>query len=347
MSTPNILTRLYQTLENAKLPDDLASQIKTKLDLLSTFQNSQFFLEEVYRSQRYLNWVVQIPWHQAGQDNLDITHVKQVLDKHHYGLEATKQRILEYLAVMKLRTAKDNKLTAPVILFTGLVGTGKTTFAYALADALNRPIVRIPFGGLASVFDLRGRSYLHLEAEPGLIIKALIKAKVRNPVILLDEIDRITDKARAEIMGVLVELLDPAQNHSFVDYFIDYPVDLSQVFFIATANNTNNVATAVLNRLEIIQMPSYSDQEKTVIAQKYLVPQAIKQAALPDAVLQIDPSVWPLIIRPIGYEAGVRNLNRIIQGIIRSVALRLVQGEKGPFAITPQNYKQFLPKYLI
>ncbi len=346
LTDQTLLSKLKKTLDSASLPKELKNELQEKLQLLSNFSQTQFFLTELYRYQRYINWIIQIPWTKTVSDNLDLQHVKQVLDQHHYGLQHVKQRILEYVAIMQLKVKNNQPLTAPVILFTGLVGTGKTTFAYALAESLGRPIVRIPFGGLASVFDLKGRSNLHLESEPGFIAKALIKAQVKNPVILLDEIDRITEKARAEVMGVLVELLDPAQNHAFTDYYIDYPLDLSQVFFIATANNTNHIATAVLNRLEIVQMPSYSDQEKAIIAASYLLPQAIKDAALPSNILTIQDSVWPLIIRPIGYEAGVRNLKRIIEAIVRKVALLIAQGQTGPFVITPDNYKQFLPKYL-
>jgi ATP-dependent Lon protease len=159
-----------------------------------------------------------------------------------------------------------------------LVGTGKTTFAAALAEAMGRQLVRIPFGGLGSGKDLRGESRLHLEAEPGLVIKAMIRAKTRNPVILLDEIDRVAVEARTDVMGVLVELLDPEQNQAFTDYYIDYPFDLSQAIFIGTANATSNIATAVMDRMEPLGMPSYTDDEKIAIGKSYLLPKVISSS---------------------------------------------------------------------
>ncbi len=346
MEQKDLIKQLALAVKQSNLPEDLKDGVLLKLSQLNNFKSTSFFLEELYRHQRYINWLIQIPWQAETKDNLDIDAVKRVLDDYHYGLDKVKTRILEYLAVMKLKAQAKQLVRAPVLLLTGLVGTGKTTFADALSEALGRQLVRIPFGGLASSFDLRGRSYFKLEAEPGLVVRSLVKAKVKNPIILLDEIDRVNPSARAEIMGVLVELLDPAQNHAFRDYFIDYPIDLSRVFFIATSNNVENIATAVLDRLEVIEMPSYSDAEKTIIGQKHLLPHIIKQAALPEGIFEIKDDVWPLIIRPIGYEAGVRTLQRILQAMVRQVALRVVRGEKGRFVVTVDNYKEFMPKYL-
>jgi ATP-dependent Lon protease len=224
------------------------------------------------------------------------------------------------------------------------VGTGKTSFAYALSDALGRPIARIPFGGMGSARDLRGQSRLHLEAEPGYIVKALTHVKVINPVILLDEIDRVTEQARADIMGVLVELLDPSQNNRFIDHFIDYPIDLSEVLFIATGNNTSNVATAVMDRLEPLRMPSYTDDEKIHIGRDYLLPKALKKAGLAPQVISFDEAVWPQIVRPLGFDAGIRTLNRTIEGITRKTARLIVEGRLNSVHITPDNIKEFLPK---
>lgn len=183
---------------------------------------------------------------------------------------------------------------------------------------------------------------MHPEAEPGKIIKALRTTKSKNCVILLDEIDRVTDEGRSSIMGVLVELLDPEQNRSFSDHYLDYPFDLSEVMFIATANNTHSISTAVLDRLEPIQMPSYSDQEKITIGRQYMLPKIIRQSGIPVEALVIDEAVWPQIVRPLGYDAGMRTLERTIQGIVRKVAMDMVEGKIQTFKVTTENVKQFL-----
>lgn len=192
---------------------------------------------------------------------------------------------------------------------------------------------------------LRGQSRAFPDAEPGAIIKALRRAGTKNPVILLDEIDRVAEHARSDIMGVLIELLDPEQNATFTDHFIDHPFDLSEVLFITTANNTTNVSTAVLDRLEPIQMPSYSDEEKTTIAKSYVFPRTVKETGLRDGQLTIDDSVWPHIIRPLGFDPGIRTLERTIQGICRKVVRMIVEGKGQSFKLSPENVKEFLPTW--
>ena len=181
-----------------------------------------------------------------------------------------------------------------------------------------------------------------MDAEPGLVMKSLIHARSRNCVILLDELDRVTETGRKDIMGVLVELLDPEQNKAFVDHYVDYPFDMSKVLFIATANNTTNIATAVLDRLQIIQMPSYTDEEKTVIAQRYLFPEILKQTGLVSEQISIDDMVWPTIIRPLGYDSGIRSLQRSIEGVCRKAARMIVEKKTQTVKVTAENIKQFL-----
>lgn len=313
---------------------------------LERLSDQGFFSEEYEKLGHYINWVSKVPWTKRVERPIDLTAIKATLDQNHYGMNDVKERILEYMSVLKLRSSRNQGVArAPIICLVGLVGTGKTTFAYALSEALGRPIARIPFGGLGSARDLRGQSRLHLESEPGYIVRALCDTGVKNPIILLDEIDRVTEGARADIMGVLVELLDPTQNNRFLDHFIDYPVDLSEVMFIATANNTGNLATAVVDRLEPIQMPSYTDDEKTHIAKDYLLPKALEAAGMDPALVTIDPLLWETIIRPLGYDAGIRTLNRTIEGIVRKVALLLVTGQAKSIALTPENIKSYLPKW--
>ena len=338
---------LKKKVQSAPIPEKLREDTIVRLDQLSKLTSSPTFLPEFDRTEKFLEWIVNLPWQVRTQDNLDLENAKKILDKNHHGLIEIKDRILEYVSVMKLKQEKGeggDVYRAPILCFVGLVGTGKTTIAYSIAEALGRKFARIPFGGMGDPLDLRGQSKMHPEAEPGKIIKALRLTGSKNPVILLDEIDRVTDAGRASIMGVLVELLDPEQNHSFSDHYIDFPFDLSEALFIATANNTNNISTAVLDRLEPIGMPSYSDMEKITIGRDFVLPRTIKAAGIPDGALIIDENVWPNIVRPLGYDAGIRTLERTIDGIVRKVAKMIVEGKGQSFKITPDNIKEFLPQ---
>jgi ATP-dependent Lon protease len=339
------LEDLKQKLSTVSLPEELALKANSMVERLERMFFQGFYSQEFEKTRHYIDWVVKVPWSQRVEKAIDLELIKSTLDKHHHGMEEVKERILEYMSVLKLRTEKGlGTARAPIIFLVGLVGTGKTTFAYALSEALGRPVARIPFGGMGSARDLRGQSSLHLESEPGHIIKALTRVKVKNPIILLDEIDRVTEEARADVMGVLVELLDPSQNDRFLDHYVDHPVDLSEVLFIATGNNTSNVATAVLDRLEPIRMPSYTDQEKIIIGKDYLLPKALKQSGLDSNVVTINEDLWPNIVRPLGYDAGIRTLNRTIEGIARKVAKLMVENKIQSMNITSANIKDYLPK---
>ena len=338
---------LFDGLKKVKIPEKLEEMVVLRLQQLAKLTDSPAFMPEYDRMSKYIEWIVKVPWEKTTQDNLDLENAKKILDSHHFGLAEIKDRILEYLSVMKLKKERgelEDIARAPILFFVGLVGTGKTTIAISIAEAMGRSFARIPFGGMGDPLDLRGLSRMHAEAEPGKVIKALVDTKSKNPVILLDEIDRVTDEGRASIMGVLVELLDPKQNHAFVDHYLDYPVGLSSALFIATANNTNKIATAVMDRLEPIQMPSYSDAEKIAIGQRYVLPEKIKMAGLPQDALHIADDIWPLIVRPLGFDAGIRTLERTIDGVVRKVARSIVEGKGTKFVLTPQNVKQFLPQ---
>jgi len=340
---------LEKKIKSASLPSDLEEK---SLELVERLTAADY--ESV---AHYIDWITSLPWEKRTEDILDLQNAKTVLDKHHYGLNEIKERILEYLAVMYLRKetgAKEFKglkvselkfMRAPILCFVGLVGTGKTTIASSIAEAMGRKFIRIPFGGMGDALDLRGQSRVRPDAEVGQVIKALRRAGSKNPVILLDEIDRVGEAARADIMGVLVELLDPEQNMGFTDHYIDYPVDLSEVLFIATCNNTTNISTAVLDRLEPIQMPSYSDEEKIAIAKDYVLPSLLQESGLTADNLQIDPDIWPKIVRPLGFDAGVRTLERTLNGLCRKVAKLMVEGKGRNFRLTSENIKEFLPAW--
>jgi ATP-dependent Lon protease len=341
------LASLKEKVNSAPIPEKLKEGIIVRLEQLAKLTNSPTFLPEFDRISRYIEWIAALPWEKRTEDVLDLERAKQVLNKNHYGLDEIKERILEYISIMKLKQEKgegEEIMRAPILCFVGLVGTGKTSIASSIAEALSRKFARIPFGGMGDPLDLRGQSRMHAEAEPGKIIKALKATQSRNPVILLDEIDRVTDQGRASIMGVLLELLDPEQNHAFIDHYIDYPVDLSEVLFITTANNTTNISTAVLDRLEPISMPSYTDSEKITIGMKYILPKVLVESGVKEGTLVIEEDVWPLIVRPLGFDAGIRTLERTIEGIVRKVARLLVEGKGQSYKITTQNVKEFLPQ---
>lgn len=338
---------LRDRVEAAKLPDEMAYKLNKDIVALERSVELGSYDEKYEKVSRFIDWVLKIPWQKETTDTLDIEHAKQVFNKHHYGMQDVKDRFFEYIAVLNLKQQhKDaDEFRAPVLLLVGLVGTGKTTFAVSLAEALGRKLVRIPFGGMGSARDLRGNSRLILGAEPGRVIKGICEAGVRNPVILLDEIDRVSEEANRDIMGVLVELLDPAQNHAFIDDYVDYPVDLSQAIFLATANNTRDIATAVMDRMERIDMPSYTDHEKMVIGKKYILPKLLDEAGMKPEQLTIQDEVWKQMTRPLGYDAGIRTLQRTLQGVVRKAARIIVEKGFPEVVVTPDNAKIFMPTY--
>ncbi|HPT65725.1 MAG TPA: AAA family ATPase [Candidatus Woesebacteria bacterium] len=348
LTTAEAIKKLVDKVSAVKIPDGLGLKLQELFSQLEiNSQNEETFWQNYYNISKYVYWVIAIPWFNETKDILDLRFTKEKLDQEHYGLETIKERILEYISVLSLQKNRNPNETiqAPIILFAGLVGTGKTTMAKSIANVMGRELVRIPFGGLGDAHYLRGYTRTRPDSEPGQIIKGLVNCKSRNPVILLDEIDRVADDALNTIMGVLVELLDPEQNSHFVDHYLDYPVDLSQVIFCATCNNTSRIATAVMDRLEIIQMPSYTDEEKMVIARDYLLPKALKSTGLNSADLKIGDSLWPQIIRPLGFDAGVRTLQRNIEGMCRKVAKVILEGKTRQVVIDESNVKIFLPQW--
>lgn len=353
-SVQSELSKLHAKLDTADIPPELKEKAQSMIERAATGFKYGGYFTGFDQVASYIDWISALPWSRKSPDNLDITHAQYILEQHHYGLKDIKNRILEYLSVMKLNlqnSAKNQEnadhaiARAPILFFVGLVGTGKTTIAKSIAEAMGRKFIRVPFGGMGSALDLRGESRIHPDAEAGLIMKALRRAETKNPVILLDELDRVAEHARADIMGVLVELLDPEQNKAFIDHYIDYPFDLSEVLFIATANNTGNISTAVMDRLEPIQMPSYSDEEKIVIAKSYVFPHIRSYCGLTTDQLLMDEEIWPDIVRPLGFDSGIRTLERTVENICRKVARMIVEGKANSISINKDNLKEFLPSW--
>jgi len=373
------VSSLRKKVGEAKIPADLEARVLGNLEEISRLEQDITARVHIEQMLRYIDWVTALPWEVRTRDVLDLVKAKEILEKHHYGLQPVKDRILEYLAVLKLNSERWEKEShvrfpesggfdsgnrpggnqtgeavlshailarrAPILCLVGLVGTGKTTLAKSIAEAMGRRFVRIPFGGMSDALDLRGQSRVRPDAEIGLILKGLRYAGSKNPVMLLDEIDRVAETSRGDIMGVLVELLDPEQNQAFRDHYLDHPFDLSEVLFIATANNTTNIATAVLDRLEPIQMPSYTDEEKITIARDYVLPQLMRESGLTAENLTIDNAIWPKLVRPLGYDAGIRSLERTMNALCRRVARLMVEGKGKSFNITEENIKEFIESY--
>ncbi|OGK16899.1 hypothetical protein A2690_03485 [Candidatus Roizmanbacteria bacterium RIFCSPHIGHO2_01_FULL_39_12b] len=338
------IEKLREKISSSNIPSDLKVRINTNIDRIESVLKYGGNAVQIDTLARYVDWIVQLPWNRRTEDILDIAKAKKILDKNHFGLSLVKQRVLEYLSVLKLQKKQFGKniAHAPILLFVGLAGTGKTTFAMSVAQSLGRQFIRIPFGGLSTGLDLKGFSKMNPEAEPGIIIRNLVGVASANPVILLDEIDRVGEESRGEIMGILLELLDPEQNNKFLDHFIDYPFDLSQAIFIATSNNTQSISTAVLDRLEIIQMPSYSDDDKIAISKKYILPRLLKESGMENNVIIVDDVVWHHLARVSGYDPGIRSIERKVESIVRRVALQIVENKGSHFTITEYNVREFV-----
>jgi len=353
------IEELRKQVESAPLPEvlkDKALKMVLRLKRMAKFGS---YSGEYELIEKYVSWIIALPWGKYTQDNLDLQNARDILDNKHYGLASVKERILEFLAVAKLnpfdnirtlqgediRDSKNTSQHAPILCFVGIQGIGKTSMAKSIAQALGRKFIRISLGAMGNVSDLKGQSRAYLDAEPGQVIKALVRTKVYNPLILLDEVDKVSsaEGRRADINAALLEILDPEQNTSFIDSYIDYPIDLSRILFICTANTLSTLSAALLDRLEIIRFPSYSDEEKENIAKHYLLPKVLEACGLKTEQVEIAESVWPLVIRPLGFDAGVRQLERNITTICRKIARKIIEGQGQKFVINVENFREYLP----
>ncbi len=353
---------LRKSVQKATIPQDLEERAYRYIKRLYRSAKHGGYTNEFETIQKYIYWITELPWGETTQDNLDIDNAQEIMNNSHYGMNTIKDLILDYIAVMKLRSTNQSQVSgdqntendmatlrgssanAPVMLFVGLQGVGKTSLAKSIAQAMGRKFVRIAVGAIGSTHVLRGQSKAVPNAEPGQIIKSLIRTQTMNPVILLDEIDKASgNKALLnDIMATLLEILDPEQNSTFVDQYIDYPVNLSRALFICTANNLGTISTALLDRMEVIRFTSYTDDEKEVIAKKYSLPKVLRNTGLSPDQLVIQDEVWPTLIRPVGFDAGLRQLERNLATIARRAARKILEGKPTPITVTQENIRDFV-----
>ncbi len=327
---------LRQKIEDAHMPKDVHERAIKELKRLE-YQGQQSAEASVIRT--YLEWLVELPWNNATEDNLDIHHVREVLDEDHYGLEDVKDRIVEYVAVRKLA---GTKMRGAIINLNGPPGVGKTSIATSVARAIGREMVRISLGGVRDEAEIRGHRRTYIGAIPGRIIRALRDAETRNPVIVLDEIDKVGTDWRGDPSSALLEVLDPEQNSTFTDHYLEVPFDLSQVIFITTSNQLSTIPAPLLDRMETITMPGYIEEEKVAIAEGYLLPKQLEGHGIGDVEVTLEKDSLQHLIRYYTREAGVRNLERSIGSVVRKIAVKVAGGEAGPFVVTPDEVTDYL-----
>ncbi|WP_374686277.1 endopeptidase La [Promineifilum sp.] len=327
---------LRAKIENAGMPPKVLERALSELKRLE-YQGGQSAEASVIRT--YLEWLTELPWTAETEDNLDITHVREVLDQDHYGLEDVKERIVEYVAVRKL-AGKDMK--GAIINLNGPPGVGKTSIATSVARAMGREMVRISLGGVRDEAEIRGHRRTYIGAIPGRIIRALRDAKTRNPVIVLDEIDKVGTDWRGDPAAALLEVLDPEQNHSFTDHYLEVPFDLSQVIFITTSNQLSTIPAALLDRMETITMPGYIEDEKAAIARQYLLKKQQDANGIGGVAVNIEDEALRSLIRYYTLEAGVRQLERSLGKVVRKLAVKVASGEMGPFTVGEADVEEIM-----
>ena len=332
---------LKKQIEKAKMPVEVKGEAEKQLRRLEQMHPES---SEASLVRTYLDWLVELPWSKSTKDNLNIKKAKQVLDDDHYNLEKIKERILEYLAVNKLR----RKIKGPILCFLGPPGVGKTSLGRSIARSLNRSFVRVSLGGVRDEAEIRGHRRTYVGALPGRIIQGIKQAGSNNPVFMLDELDKVGADFRGDPSAALLEVLDPEQNHAFSDHYLNLPFDLSNVLFICTANLLDSVPAALADRMEVLQLSGYTNEEKLEIARKYLIPRQLEDTGISTKYLEISNEATLRIIGEYTKEAGLRNLEREIASICRKVARKVAEGKDDLTRITRANVQSYLgaPKFL-
>ena len=328
---------LRKKIDEAGMPEDVKKAADRELDRLVKVPTAS---PEYSVIRTYLDWLVQLPWNKSTSDQIDIARAREILDEDHYDLEKIKDRIVEYLAVGKLK----NKLTGPILCFVGPPGVGKTSLGQSIAKAMGRKFVRLSVGGVRDEAEIRGHRRTYIGAMPGTIVRALRDAGTNNPVMMIDEIDKVGGDYRGDPQSALLEVLDPEQNNSFRDHYLDLPLDLSRVLFICTANTLDSISGALRDRMEIISLSGYTEMEKLQIAKRYLVPKQKKANGLKEIQVGITDPAIRAIINDYTREAGVRNLEREIGTCFRKVARKIAEDPKYRARIKPENIVDYLQK---
>jgi ATP-dependent Lon protease len=326
---------LRERLEKAELPEEVRAETDRELKRLQRLPPAA---PDYHVIRTYLEFILELPWLKSSEDKLDLAEARRILDEDHYGLEDVKERILEFLAVIKLKP----ETKSPILLFVGPPGVGKTSLGRSIARALGRQFERMSLGGVRDEAELRGHRRTYIGAMPGRIIQSIRRAAVNNPVLMLDEVDKLGNDYRGDPAAALLEILDPQQNFSFRDHYLDLPFDLSRIFFIATANQLGPIPAPLRDRMEIIRLAGYSDREKLEIARRYLIPRQISENGLNNAQLKITDDAVELIAARYTREAGVRQMERSVGSIARKVALKIAQAQAETVTVTAADLREYL-----
>ena len=329
------LALLKESMEKADLPDDVRKEVERELRRLERIPSAS---PEHQLSRTYIELALELPWKKSTADRLELPHAQSVLEEDHYGLGEIKSRILEHLAVMKLNPGAK----APILCFVGPPGVGKTSLGQSIARAMDRKFERVSLGGMHDEAELRGHRRTYIGAMPGRIIQALRRAGANNPVVMLDEIDKLGRDFRGDPAAALMEILDPAQNTTFRDNYLDLPFDLSKVFFITTANTLDTIPRPLLDRLEVLQLSGYSEEEKIEIAKRYIVPRQLSQAGLSALQLMLPDETLSHLIGRYTREAGVRQMEKAIGRVARKIAYRFAEGHMTPVTVKPEDLSDLL-----
>ena len=329
-----------EKLSKLEIPDEVRDKVEKELDRLSKMSQGS---PEVGVTRTYLDWIFDLPWNTSTEDNLDIKNARKVLDEDHYGLKKVKERVLEYLAIRQL----SNNMKGPILCLVGPPGVGKTSIAKSIARAMGRKFARMSLGGVRDEAEIRGHRRTYIGAIPGRIIYSIKQAGSKNPLFLFDEIDKLASDFRGDPASALLEVLDAEQNKDFRDHYMELPFDLSKVMFLTTANSTDTIPAPLLDRMEVIHLSGYTEEEKLHIATDYLVPKQIKEHSLSEDSIIMSEATVKGIINGYTREAGVRSLEREIANVLRKCATQIVEDNTKKIRVTPANLKKYLgiPKY--